>query len=75
MFAQRKPPTVAVTPFQNFTTEANDFFAQGLMQELAAAFAASRAAGSFEERPQCDRHPGGQRPQIGRTRSRYGATR
>lgn len=31
-------PTIAVTPFQNFTTEANDFFAQGLMQELAAAF-------------------------------------
>ena len=34
-------PTVAVTPFQNFTTEANDFFAQGLMQELAAAFAST----------------------------------
>jgi serine/threonine protein kinase len=34
-------PTVAVVPFQNFTTEANDFFAEGLMQELAAAFAAA----------------------------------
>ncbi|HYP06893.1 MAG TPA: serine/threonine-protein kinase, partial [Bryobacteraceae bacterium] len=32
-------PTVAVTAFQNFTTEANDFFAEGLMQELAAALA------------------------------------
>jgi serine/threonine protein kinase len=30
-------PTVAVSPFQNFTTEANDFFSEGLMQELAAA--------------------------------------
>jgi len=34
-------PTVAVTPFQDFTTEGNDFFAQGLMQEIAAAFAVS----------------------------------
>jgi serine/threonine protein kinase/tetratricopeptide (TPR) repeat protein len=34
-------PTVAVTPFQNFTTEANDFFAAGLMQELVAALAAA----------------------------------
>jgi TolB-like protein/tRNA A-37 threonylcarbamoyl transferase component Bud32 len=32
-------PTIAVVPFQNFTTEGNDFFAEGLMQELAAAFA------------------------------------
>lgn len=32
-------PTLAVTPFQNFTTDEHDFFAQGLMQELAAAFA------------------------------------
>jgi len=34
-------PTVSVTPFQNFTTEPNDFFAAGLMQELAAALAAT----------------------------------
>ena len=34
-------PTVSVVPFQNFTTEANDFFAAGLMQELAAALAAA----------------------------------
>ena len=32
-------PTVAVNAFQNFTTEGNDFFAEGLMQELAAALA------------------------------------
>jgi serine/threonine protein kinase len=32
-------PTVAVSPFQNFTTEGNDFFSEGLMQELAAALA------------------------------------
>lgn len=34
-------PVIAVTPFQNFTTEPNDFFAAGLMQELAAALAAA----------------------------------
>jgi TolB-like protein/tRNA A-37 threonylcarbamoyl transferase component Bud32 len=34
-------PSIAVVPFQNFTTESNDFFAEGLMQELAAAFAAA----------------------------------
>ena len=34
-------PTIAVVPFQNFTTEAKGFFAEGLMQELAAAFAAA----------------------------------
>ena len=34
-------PTLAVTPFQNFATEANDFFAEGLMQELATAFTAA----------------------------------
>ena len=32
-------PTVAVSPFQNFTTEGNDFFAEGLNPELAAALA------------------------------------
>ena len=30
---------MAVSPFQNFTTEGNDFFAEGLMQELAATLA------------------------------------
>jgi serine/threonine-protein kinase len=42
----RKPsqeePTIAVSSFQNFTTEANDFFAEGLMQELAAALSDAR---------------------------------
>ena len=34
-------PAIAVVPFQNFSTEAKDFFAEGLMQELAAAFASA----------------------------------
>jgi TolB-like protein/tRNA A-37 threonylcarbamoyl transferase component Bud32 len=37
--AAHEEPTLAVSAFQNFTTEANDFFAQGLMEELAAALA------------------------------------
>ena len=32
-------PTIAIVPFQNYTLDANDFFAEGLMQELSAAFA------------------------------------
>ena len=39
--AAHDEPTLAVAAFQNFTTEANDFFAEGLMQELAAALASA----------------------------------
>jgi serine/threonine protein kinase len=39
--APHPEPTLAVSPFQNFTSEGNDFFAEGLMQELAAALASA----------------------------------